>query len=223
MATFHLKVLTAEKLFYEGEVQRCVVLVASGDIGILPRHTPYVAPLGIGGLTVTNAAGNRRMAAVSGGFVEVGPEATTIIARTCEWADEIDLNRAQAAYESGRQPQIMKQANTFLSAMTRGKYALRISEDGKDIGIVDSEHRVKEAKIWSSGTGDQVFLAIRLAMALSFGEQLEPLPIVLDDIFVRFDDPDKGFLVQGMPAKIIYPFQLSRSRYFTFKTGGREE
>ena len=99
MATFHLKVLTAEKLFYEGEVQRCVVRVASGDIGILPRHTPYVAPLGIGGLTVTDAAGNRRMAEVSGGFVEVGPEATTIIARTCEWADEIDLNRAQAAKE----------------------------------------------------------------------------------------------------------------------------
>lgn len=99
MATFHLKVLTADKLFYEGDVQRCVVRVASGDIGILPRHTPYVAPLGIGGLTVTDAAGNRRMAAVSGGFVEVGPEATTIIARTCEWADEIDLNRAQAAKE----------------------------------------------------------------------------------------------------------------------------
>lgn len=106
---------------------------------------------------------------------------------TYMYTEEI-LNRAQAAYESGRQPQIMKQANTFLSAMTRGKYALRISEDGKDIGIVDSEHRVKEAKIWSSGTGDQVFLAIRLAMALSFGEQLEPLPIVLDDIFVRFDE-----------------------------------
>ena len=106
---------------------------------------------------------------------------------TYMYTEEI-LNRAQAAYESGRQPQIMKQANTFLSAMTRGKYALRISEDGKDIGIVDSEHRVKEAKIWSSGTGDQVFLAIRLAMALSFGEQLEPLPIVLDDIFVPFDE-----------------------------------
>lgn len=103
------------------------------------------------------------------------------------YTEEI-LNRAQAAYESGRQPQIMKQANTFLSAMTRGKYALQISEDGKNIGIVDSEHRVKESKIWSSGTGDQVFLAIRLAMALSFGEQLEPLPIVLDDIFVRFDE-----------------------------------
>ena len=96
MATFHLQVLTAERLFFEGDVDRCVVRVATGDVGILPRHTPFVAPLGIGGLTIIQD-GQRRMAAIASGFVEVGPEATTIIARTCEWADEIDLNRAQAA------------------------------------------------------------------------------------------------------------------------------
>ena len=77
-------------------MDRCVVRVATGDVGILPRHTPFVAPLGIGGLTIIQD-GQRRMAAIASGFVEVGPEATTIIARTCEWADEIDLNRAQAA------------------------------------------------------------------------------------------------------------------------------
>lgn len=42
-------------------------------------------------------------------------------------------------------------------------------------------------------------------------------------IFVRFDDPDKGYLVQGMPAKVIYPFQLSRTRYNAYKTGGDEQ
>lgn len=98
MATFHLKVLTAERLFFEGDVERCVVRVASGDMGILPRHTPCVAPLGIGALRITNGT-DRRLAAISGGFVQVGPEQTTIIARTCEWADEIDLARAQQAKE----------------------------------------------------------------------------------------------------------------------------
>lgn len=98
------------------------------------------------------------------------------------------LEKAQATYESGKQPQIVKQANTFLQAMTKGKYSLTISDDGKNIGIIDGAHHVKDAKIWSSGTGDQVFLSIRLAMALSFGEQIEPLPVVLDDIFVRFDE-----------------------------------
>lgn len=103
------------------------------------------------------------------------------------YTEEI-LEKAQATYESGKQPQIVAKANEFLQAMTRGKYSLTISEDGKTIGIVDGAHRVKDAKIWSSGTGDQVFLSIRLAMALSFGEQIEPLPVVLDDIFVRFDE-----------------------------------
>lgn len=98
------------------------------------------------------------------------------------------LNRVQAIYESGRQPEILKQANTFLSEMTMGKYSLSISDSGKEILIEDNLHRTKDAKIWSSGTGDQVYLAIRLAMALSFGEQIEELPIVLDDIFVRFDE-----------------------------------
>ena len=42
-------------------------------------------------------------------------------------------------------------------------------------------------------------------------------------IFVRFDDPDKGLLVQGMPVRPIYPFSLSRSRYNAYKTGGKEE
>lgn len=106
---------------------------------------------------------------------------------TLMYTEEL-LSRAQAIYESGRQPEIMKMANEFLKDMTMGKYALHISDNGKDIYIEDSMHGVKTEKIWSSGTGDQVYLAIRLAMALSFGEQIEPLPIVLDDIFVRFDE-----------------------------------
>lgn len=106
---------------------------------------------------------------------------------TLMYTEEL-LTRAQTIYESGRQPQIMKMANEFLEDMTMGKYSLHMADNGKDIFIEDSTHAVKNEKIWSSGTGDQVFLAIRLAMALSFGEQIEPLPIVLDDIFVRFDE-----------------------------------
>lgn len=106
---------------------------------------------------------------------------------TLMYTEEL-LTRAQTIYESGRQPQIMKMANEFLKDMTMGKYSLHMADNGKDIFIEDSTHAVKNEKIWSSGTGDQVFLAIRLAMALSFGEQIEPMPIVLDDIFVRFDE-----------------------------------
>lgn len=98
------------------------------------------------------------------------------------------LEKTQERYESGKQPQVVAAANRFLLEMTNGKYSLVIDSNKKDVGIIDGTHHVKDAKIWSSGTGDQVYLSIRLAMALSFGKQIEPLPIVLDDIFVRFDE-----------------------------------
>lgn len=98
------------------------------------------------------------------------------------------ISDAQKQYETGRRPAIMKKANEFLSAMTEGKYSLAMNAEGTDVELIDKAHNRKESKIWSSGTGDQVYLAIRLAMALAFGKQIEPLPIVLDDIFVRFDE-----------------------------------
>ena len=38
-------------------------------------------------------------------------------------------------------------------------------------------------------------------------------------IYVRFDDPDKGLLIQGMPIKAIYPFQLSLDRFSLLRAG----
>ena len=38
MATFHLKVLTAERSFFEGDVERLIVRTTEGDVGILPPH-----------------------------------------------------------------------------------------------------------------------------------------------------------------------------------------
>lgn len=106
---------------------------------------------------------------------------------SCMFASHF-LKQAQLQYESGRQPKIVKKANEFLEAMTGGRYQLHVSEDGKSVYTTDRQHDKKDARFWSSGTGDQVYLALRLAMALAFGWQMEPLPIVLDDIFVRFDE-----------------------------------
>ena len=101
MATFPLKVLTIDHCFFEGDVDRIVVRTTQGDVGILPNHVPYIAALGIGALIIVQN-GERRVAAVSGGVVDVTREGTTILARTCEWADEIDVNRANSASERGR-------------------------------------------------------------------------------------------------------------------------
>lgn len=101
MSTFHLKVVTSDRCFFDGEVERIIVRTKQGDVGILPRHVPYVAALGIGGLTIFHD-GDSRVAAIAGGFVQVDSEGTTVLARTCEWADEIDINRAREAAERAK-------------------------------------------------------------------------------------------------------------------------
>ena len=101
MAAFHLKVLTVDRYFYDGEVDRIIIRTTQGDAGILPGHVPYVAAIGIGGLSIIKD-GEKRVAAVSGGFVDVSKEQTVVLARTCEWADEIDVKRAEQAAERAR-------------------------------------------------------------------------------------------------------------------------
>ena len=101
MATFHLKVMTVDRCFYDDEVDRIVIRTTQGDVGILPNHVPYTAALGIGGLNIIKD-GQARVAAIGGGFVGVSREQTVVLARTCEWADEIDINRAREAAERAR-------------------------------------------------------------------------------------------------------------------------
>ena len=101
MATFPLKVMTIDHCFFEGDVDRIVVRTSQGDVGILPNHVPYIAALGIGALIIIQN-GEKRIAAIAGGFVDVTKEGTTILARSCEWADEIDVNRDPEKGERAR-------------------------------------------------------------------------------------------------------------------------
>lgn len=129
MSTFHLKVLTVDRVFFDGDVDRVVVRTTQGDIGILPRHVKYLAALGIGGLTIFSE-GASRMAAVAGGFVDVSAEGTVILARTCEWADEIDISRAREA-----------------EAQAKAKLQQQLSEHEQDIASIKLKKAVNRIRI----------------------------------------------------------------------------
>lgn len=97
------------------------------------------------------------------------------------------LETARTHYDGDGRPQVIERAGQYLQAMTSGRYTLVMDAEGK-VQTVDTAHDLKEADMWSSGTGDQVYLSLRLSLALAFGERSEEMPIVLDDIFVRFDE-----------------------------------
>ena len=102
MATFQLKIVTPDGICYDGEAQKLVVRTTGGDVCILSRHATYLAPLAIGAVRVYDAEGSMREAACSGGMVSFAKEVATVVAQTFEWADEIDVARAERALEKAK-------------------------------------------------------------------------------------------------------------------------
>ena len=97
MTPFHLKIVTPDGLIYDGQAEELLVRTTGGDVAILARHMNYVAPLGMGRAVVVSG-GTRRTAACIGGMLSVSDGEVTLVPTTFEWADKIDLERAEAAY-----------------------------------------------------------------------------------------------------------------------------
>ena len=98
MTPFKLKIVTPDGLIYDGEAEKLIVRTTGGDVCILARHMNYVTPLGMG-MAIVEANGKRRTAACIGGMLSVSDGEATLVPTTFEWADKIDLQRAEASYE----------------------------------------------------------------------------------------------------------------------------
>ena len=98
MMPFKLKIVTADGLFFDGEAEQLIVRTTTGDIGIMARHMNYVAPLGMGRAVVITG-GERRTAACIGGMVSVMNGEVTLVPTTFEWAEDIDVERAERSYQ----------------------------------------------------------------------------------------------------------------------------
>ncbi|MBQ2854334.1 MAG: ATP synthase F1 subunit epsilon [Oscillospiraceae bacterium] len=98
MMPFSLKIVTPDGLFFDGQAEQLIVRTSTGDIGIMARHMNYVAPLGMGRAVVI-ADGKRRNAACIGGMVTVMNGEVTLMPTTFEWAEDIDVERAEKSFQ----------------------------------------------------------------------------------------------------------------------------
>ena len=98
MKTFSLKIVTPDGLLFDGQAQELIVRTTSGDMGFLAGHMNCVAPLGMGRATVV-IDGKKHYAACIGGMVSVIDGAVSLLPTTFEWAQDIDLARAERSYE----------------------------------------------------------------------------------------------------------------------------
>ena len=98
MTAFHLKIVTPDGLFFDGDAFSLTVRTVAGDVGILAGHLDLVTALGMGRATVVTDQGTRYAACI-GGMLSVEKELVTLVATTFEWAEDIDRERAKSALE----------------------------------------------------------------------------------------------------------------------------
>ncbi len=90
------------------------------------------------------------------------------------------------------QLKMWQRGGDYFSLLTLGSFkGLRddLSEDGKPIlhGLRPDDHEIS-IEAMSDGTRDQLFLALRLAALEQQLVKSEPLPFIVDDILIGFDD-----------------------------------
>ncbi|MEB1807978.1 MAG: AAA family ATPase [Bacillaceae bacterium] len=118
-----------------------------------------------------------------------------------EWATlrigQLILRQAKSIYEMERQPVVVQKAKEIFSQMTNGEYIHLFAPISESTFVVERHDGVRfYPDELSQGTGEQLYLSLRLALALAYQAQ-SPMPIILDDIMVNFDD------IRKVNAKLV--------------------
>lgn len=101
---YRLKIVTPEKVFFDGETTQIIVRTTEGDLGVLAHHASLVASLPSGPLKILDEDGKTwRIAALSVGLLKVGGNTVNILANAVEWADEIDIEWAKRSEANARE------------------------------------------------------------------------------------------------------------------------
>ncbi len=95
-AQLDLQIVTPEKMLVHQQVDEVEIPGTEGYLGVLPGHTPLLASLAVGELWYRTGQ-EKTYLSIAFGFAEVLPDRVTILARLAERADEIDVDRAEAA------------------------------------------------------------------------------------------------------------------------------
>ncbi len=138
MATsYRLKVVTPERVMWDGDVAEIIVRTTEGEIGVLAHHMQIISPLVPHLMTVYQPNGKTQQMAVSGGFIEVKDDGVTILADSAETADMVDVARAQRARDRALENLNLPTSSVEVD-IARAQRALARSENrlklvGKDV------------------------------------------------------------------------------------------
>jgi F-type H+-transporting ATPase subunit epsilon len=95
--TFPFEILTLQQSFLQQDVRFVVAPGQEGVFEVMPGHAPFVFALKPGALRMRLPNGEDQYVAVGSGFLVVQPERTTVMTRSAERPEQIDVERAERA------------------------------------------------------------------------------------------------------------------------------
>jgi uncharacterized protein YhaN len=99
------------------------------------------------------------------------------------------LERQVARFQERHQPRMLEELSALFCALTEGRYSRvypRYDDEGTFVAVRQDGVEVTPAAM-STGTREQLWLAVRLAYVRQYCDTSEPLPLILDDPLVNFD------------------------------------
>lgn len=121
MADITVELVAVERLLWSGKASIVTAETTEGEIGVLPGHEPMVGQLAENGVvTIHPVDGDRKVAAVQGGFLSVTAEKVTVLADFAVWADEVNESEAKSDSESDDEL-VASRGNAGLRAIRRAK------------------------------------------------------------------------------------------------------
>ena len=116
MKTLTIKIVTPERIVFEGEAESLSVMTETGEITVLPDHIPLVTSLRPGEMRLKQN-GEENLMVVSTGFLEVRPgNQIIVLADTAERVEELELEKIEKAREEARKILEEKRAVDDVSA-----------------------------------------------------------------------------------------------------------
>jgi F-type H+-transporting ATPase subunit epsilon len=95
-------IVTQERTVFSDQVDAVNLPSPEGRMGILPNHMVMLTALDFGEVIIRRG-GEEEYFAIGGGFAEILPHKVTILADSAEFAEEIDVDRAQRARDEAEQ------------------------------------------------------------------------------------------------------------------------
>jgi F-type H+-transporting ATPase subunit epsilon len=88
--TIHVDIVSAEEQIFSGPAEMVYAPAIMGEVGIAPRHTPFISPLKPGEVRLDVGGGKEEFFFISGGLLEVQPHVVTVLSDTAIRADDLD-------------------------------------------------------------------------------------------------------------------------------------